>query len=279
MTTRRAFLRGLGASALATLYPSAAVGRTRPPVAALDSVGIQLYTLRGLMRQDVERTLAAVSEIGYREVEFAGYFDHTPAEVRAMLERTGLSAPAAHVGLPEPGDSWDRVLDAAVEIGHHYVVTPWLPEDWRTVAGYTRAAALFNRAAEVALARGLTFAYHNHDFEFEPVAGQRGWDILLEQTDPALVQIEMDLYWIVHGGAEPLAYFERYPGRFPLVHVKDRAADGAQVDVGQGHIDFPGIFRRSTQAGIRHYFVEHDNPPDPLASARRSYDYLRALHP
>lgn len=279
MTTRRTFLHGLGASALATLYPSAALGRPRPPTAALDSIGIQLYTLRDLMRQDVERTLAAVSEIGYREVEFAGYFDHTPAEVRGMLGRTGLSAPAAHVGFPEPGDAWNRVLDAAVEIGHRYVVTPWMSEEWRTAAGYTKATALFNRAGEAALARGLTFAYHNHEFEFEPVQGQRGFDILLEQTDPALVQIEMDLFWIVRGGAEPLAYFERYPGRFPLVHVKDMAADGAMVDVGQGRIDFRRIVRHATQAGIRHYFVEHDNPPDPLASARRSYEHLRAINP
>ncbi len=273
MLPRRDFLAWLGATVVVA-------GRPWPlTAAALEPIGIQLYTLRHLMQQDVARTLAAVAEIGYREVEFAGYFDHAPGRIRALLSAHGLRAPAAHVGLPELGDAWDRILDAAAEIGHRYVVTPWIPEAHRTAEGYMRVADLFNRAGAAARARGLSFAYHNHDFEFVPLGERLPFDLLLDETDPALVQFEMDLFWITKGGHDPLDYFARYPGRFPLVHVKDMAADGAMVDVGQGRIDFAGIFRRAEQAGIRHYFVEHDNPPDPLASARRSHAYLHRLAP
>lgn len=246
-------------------------------MAALEPVGIQLYTLRRLMQQDVERTLAAVAEIGYREVEFAGYFDQTPKRVRAILETHGLQAPAAHVGFPDLGDGWNRVLDMASEIGHRYVVTPWLSERQRTEDGYLRAAEVFNEAGAAARARGITFGYHNHDFEFVPLAERLPFDILLDETDPTLVLFELDLFWITKAGHDPFQYFARYPGRFPLVHVKDMRADGAMVDVGQGGIDFGRVIARATQAGIRHYFVEHDNPEDPLLTARRSFQYLRRL--
>ncbi len=271
MLTRRDFLAGLGAAV--------AVSGGRWPRAAtrLAPIGIQLYTLRNLMQQDVEATLAVVAEIGYGEVEFAGYFDRPPARIRELLDANGLRAPAAHVGLPEPGDAWDRVLDAAAEVGHRYVVTPWIPQEQRTADGYRRLAESFNRAGTAARARGITFAYHNHDFEFVPQDDRLPFDVLLEETDPALVRFEMDLFWITKGGHDPLEYFARYPGRFPLVHVKDMAGDGAMVDVGHGEIDFARIFARAAQAGIRHYFVEHDDPADPLESARRSYAHLRDL--
>jgi sugar phosphate isomerase/epimerase len=271
MVPRRDFLAWLGATAVVC-------GRRWPETTdRLDPVGIQLYTLRRRMQEDVEGTLAAVAEIGYREVEFAGYFDRPPKRIRELLEANGLRAPAAHIGMPEPGDGWDRVLDAAAEIGHGYVVTPWIPESQRTADGYRRFAELFNRAGMAARARGITFAYHNHDFEFVTLGDRLPFDLLLDETDPTLVQFELDLFWITKGGHDPLEYFGRYPGRFPLVHVKDMSADGAMVDVGQGEIDFARIFARAAQAGIRHYFVEHDNPADPLESARRSHAHLRDL--
>lgn len=288
MVHRRAFLSAVGATALsATLgidsafarVLTAAPGRPRPPLAArLDRIGIQLYTLRREMERSVETTLARVAKIGYREVEFAGYFDKNPREIRALLERYGLAAPAAHAPFPALRDGWDRVLDAANEIGHVYVVVAWIPADQRQeLDGYRRAAELFNRAGESARAAGLQFAYHNHDFEFVPTAGQIPYDVLLAETDPALVQLELDLYWITNGGHDPFTYFDRYPGRFPLVHVKDMDAGGRMVDVGAGTIDFPAIFARSEQAGIQHYFVEHDQPAVPFDTARASYEYLRQL--
>ena len=125
----------------------------------------------------------------------------------------------------------------------------------------------------------MRFAYHNHDFELRSVDGQRPLDLLLKETDPSLVDFEMDLYWVVFGGGDPLDFFNRYPKRFPMVHVKDSAGppDNRMVDVGQGKIDFRSIFAQSDKAGIKHYFVEHDQPADPIATIRNSYNYLHAL--
>src|SRR6266576_470043 len=130
-----------------------------------------------------------------------------------------------------------------------------------------------------AKAAGLQFAYHNHDFEFAPLEGKLPYDVLLAETDPKLVQLEVDLYWITKGGQDPLAYFARWPGRFPMVHVKDSAGppDHRIVEVGAGKIDFKKIFAQSDQAGIKHYFVEHDEPADAFASIRASCEYLKRL--
>lgn len=276
MPNRRDFLRTVGCTALGTAFassPAAAAWRRD----TLGRIGIQLYTLRSLMQQDVERTLAQVAAIGYQEVEFAGYFDHAPADIRAMLQRAGLTAPGAHVAFPDLAEGWNGIMDAAETIGHQFVVTPGIPNNLRTADGYQRVAEIFNTAGELAQARGLRFGYHNHDFEFAPVAGRVPLDVLLDGTDPKLVAFEMDLFWIIKGGGNPLDYFHRYPGRFPMVHVKDMTADGSMVDVGDGQIDFAGIFSHHRQAGITHYFVEHDTPASPLESARKSYNSLRRL--
>src|SRR3989475_4408761 len=136
-----------------------------------------------------------------------------------------------------------------------------------------------NRAAAQAHDAGLQFAYHNHDFEFARTEGRLPYDVLIAETDPKLVQFEIDLYWMVKGGQDPLAYFARLPGRVPMVHVKDSAGPPAHrmVDVGAGKIDFKKIFAQRDQAGIRHFFVEHDQPADPFASIRASCDYLKRL--
>jgi sugar phosphate isomerase/epimerase len=278
VSDRRTFLQQLGGAALAAGLPdvsTAALGRA----ARIERVGLQLYTVRREMAKDVESTLATVAAAGYREVEFAGYFGTSPAEVRAMLDRHGLAAPSVHAGSTAP-DQWHATLDAAHVIGHRYVVIPWIPVEARTgVDGYKKIAANFNRLAEEARAANLQFAYHNHDFEFAPVAGQLPYDVLLAETDPKLVQMEMDLYWIVKGGQDPLAYFARWPGRFACVHVKDSAGapDHRMMDVGAGTIDFKKIFSHRAQAGIQHYFVEHDEPADAFASIRASCAYLKQL--
>jgi sugar phosphate isomerase/epimerase len=275
-TDRRTFLETMSNVALAACIPAA---RRTVHRARLDKIGLQLYTVRKAMQTDVEGTLARVAATGYQEVEFAGYFGKSPAEVRAMLDRHGLSAPAVHVGSIAP-DQWRASLDAAATIGHRYVVVPWIPAEERaTLDGWKRVAENYNRIGTEARAAGLQFAYHNHDFEFVPVEGRVPFDVLLESTDPQLVQLEIDLYWITKGGQDPFRYFQRWPGRIPLVHVKDSVGppDHKMVDVGAGKIDFKKIFARREQAGIRHYFVEHDEPPDPFGSIRASYEYLKRL--
>jgi sugar phosphate isomerase/epimerase len=280
MAGRRDFMKTLGAAALGyAFHPLAPSPYPPAPVRKLDRIGVQLYSVRKEMEKDFEGTLAKVAATGYTEVEFAGYFGKKPADVRAILERHGLSAPAAHVGLGT-ADEWRAALDAAQVIGHRYLVVAWIPaEARRTIDDCKRVAASFNRSGEAAQTAGIQFGYHNHDFEFVPVEGRMPFDLLLAETDPKLVQFEMDLYWITKGGQDPLAYFARYPGRFPMVHVKDSMGppEHKMVDVGAGSIDFRKIFARREQAGIRHYFVEHDQPRDPFASIRASYEYLRRL--
>ena len=247
--------------------------------AKIDKVGIQLYTVRDKMKADFEGTLARVAQIGYKEVEFAGYFDHSPADVKAILDRLGLSAPSTHIGLAGM-DEWKKALDTAKAIGHEYVVVPWIPEEKRkTLDDWKSVAAVFNQAAQMAKDAGLQFAYHNHDFEFPKLDGQVPYDVLLQNTDPKLVQLEIDLYWITKAGQDPLTYFARWPGRVPLVHVKDSAGapEHKMADVGQGKIDWKRIFAKRDQAGIKHFFVEHDQPPQPFEDIAASYKYLHEL--
>lgn len=275
MSDRRSFLQVLGGAAVAAALPRLPNVRT----ARIERVGLQLYTVRQEMEKDVEGTIARVAASGYKEVEFAGYFKKTPAEIRAMLDRHGLTSPSAHISSGEP-DAWKQALDAAHVVGHQYVVVPWIPQEQRTgIDGYKQIAAHFNKAAEQARAAGLQFAYHNHDFEFAAVDGKLPYDVLLAETDPKLVQMEMDLYWIIKGGQEPLAYFARWPGRFPMVHVKDSMGppDNKMADVGAGKIDWKRIFAQQSQAGIKHFFVEHDQPADAFASIKASCDYLKRL--
>jgi sugar phosphate isomerase/epimerase len=245
----------------------------------LERVGLQLYTVRRNLAADFEGTLARVAATGYKEVEFAGYFDREPDAVRATLDRLKLAAPGAHVPL-QSLDAWEKTLEVARRIGHRYVVIPSIPrEDRQSLEGYRRAAQRLNQAGKAARLAELRLAYHNHDFEFTPIEGKRPYDLLLAETDPTFVEFEMDLYHIIQGGGDPVDYFTRHPGRFPLVHVKDSDASPERhmVDVGQGVIDFRKILARHESAGIRHYFVERDDAADPLASIKVSYEYLSRL--
>lgn len=262
----------LGSPALAR-----AARRTGATDARLGHLGLQLYTVRDLMDHDVEGTIAAVAAIGYREVELAGLHNKTAKEMRAILDRHGLRARSSHISMQDIRRNWASTLDDAATLGQTYIVNPWIDEPERTVAGYTKAAHEMTAAAEAAKSHGIGFAYHNHDFEFARVGGKLGYDILLAESDPKLVKMELDIFWIVKGGQDPLAYFARQPGRFPMVHAKDITKDGKMVDVGQGAVDWREIFRHSKQAGIEYTFVEHDEPPSPIADAKTSYEYLNAL--
>lgn len=231
------------------------------------------------MAESVSATLEAVAQIGYSEVEFAGLFDTSPRDMRALLDGLGLTAPATHVDYDQVVGADDSVFEEAVELGHTWVVVPWLDESLRTsLDDYRRVADAFNEVGVRARSAGLNFGYHNHAFELEPLEGRRPLDVLLESTDPTLVSFELDVFWTVAGGADPLEFFTRHPGRFPLLHIKDMDADGEMVDVGRGEIDFSLVFASVEQSGTRHSFVEHDNPEDSLQTAENSYRYLSALN-
>ena len=280
MQTRRNFLATLGVAALGIGARDALAHEIVLAKKKLKRVGLQLYTVRDMMKADLPGTLAQVAAIGYKEVEFAGYFGRTPAQIRDLLRRNKLDSPSTHLSFDLLPNGWQKALDDAKAIGHKWAAIAWIPEEKRrTLDDWKRHAAAFNRAGAQAKSAGLRFAYHNHDFELTRIGGVRPLDILLNETDASLVNFEMDLYWVVFGGGDPLDFFKRYPKRFKLLHVKDSAGppDNKMVDVGKGTINFRSIFAQSEKAGVKHYFVEHDNPADPIASLRNSYTYLHSL--
>ena len=190
-----------------------------------------------------------------------------------LLDDNGLTAPSTHLGLDElTGDRLHWNVAAAEMLGHEYLVCPYLGGDFRSADGFRMAAELLNLAGDVATKEGLKIGYHNHDFEFETLGnGETGFDILLAETEPDLVTMQMDLFWTVNAGRDPIALMRQHPGRFSSVHVKDRTADGDMVAVGAGVIDFATILRAASEQGVQHAFVEHDQPGDALASVTTSF--------
>jgi sugar phosphate isomerase/epimerase len=241
-------------------------------------VGLQLYTIRQYASQNLRKSLSAVSRIGYREVEFAGLFGWNPRNVRRILDDLGLSAPSAHIGYADLDETWSKVLEDAKILGHRFIVCPGIPEEHRTsIDDWKRVAEKFNQAAAIARRFGIQFAYHNHDFEFLPVQGILPYKLLLEETDPKLVRMELDVYWITRAKQDPLFFLANYPNRFPLLHLKDMTAQGEMADIGAGVIDFARILRLSGIAGVEHYFVEHDNSPAPFQSIATSFRRVARL--
>ncbi len=271
--SRRRFLQqSLAATAVASPI-SIAFGQSR----RVDRIGLQLYTLRNEMAQDFEGTLERVAELGFKEMQFAGYHGRSPAEVRRILDRLGMTSPAAHVGLALMRDEIDRQIDIAGEIGQQYIVIPSLPSDERTLNDYERHAEALNEYGLRCRDHGMTIGYHNHSFEFELQRGKIGYDYLLYFTEPDLVKFELDLYWAVNANIDPIEIFNKNPGRFPMVHVKDQNTAGQMVDVGRGIIDFAEIFTHSEKAGIEHYFIEHDFPSDGLNSVAYSFNSVNSI--
>lgn len=271
---RRAWLSGAAAGALG-LAGGALTEARRAAIGV--PIGLQLYTVRGPLAEDLPRTLARVAEIGYREVELAGLHGAAPSAFRAHLDQAGLAAPSSHVSIDEVRADLDRLLEDAATLGVATLVVPWLAPAERTAEGYRRVADDLNRAGAGAAGTGVAVAYHNNDFEIARADGPSGWDLILDLTDPALVTMQMDVFWAVAGGADPLAYLREHGGRFTSLHAKDRTPSGDMVAVGEGAIDYPAILAAAARQGLAHVFVEHDEPRDPLASARASYHHLATL--
>ncbi len=272
---RRRFMKLSGAVIGASLLPgSLAFASGKSSV-----VGLQLYTLRDMMAVSVPATLKLVSAVGYKEVETAGYFEHSPKEFRKMLDGEGLSAPSAHVMLDLFDKSLNEVIDTAKEIGHRYVVIPYLTVEQRGsgIDVYKRLAENCNIYGEACKKVGLKLAYHNHDFEFETRDGQLTYDVLLQDVDADLMAMEMDLYWMAKAKQDPLAYFKRHPGRFKLWHIKDMDKQGAFADVGTGVIDFATIFAHAQQAGVEHKVVERDMTDNLVKTIQQGYQAVSAL--
>jgi sugar phosphate isomerase/epimerase len=290
MTTRRTFLAQAGISSrrhdACTQLLSAK---------SKNGVGLQLYSLRDQLPKDVKGVIANVAKAGYSEVETFGYsaqggfWGLSAKEFSALLKANGLKTPSGHYGMDEffgsgKMDNFNSYIDAALATGQTYIVVPSLNHDFiKTAADFKSIADKLNKAAEVCKKHGLKLGYHNHNFEWKEVEGTTFYDTILDQTDPALVSMEMDLYWVVRAGHDPLAIFEKHPGRFAMVHIKDMDKNNNELntEIGSGSINFASILSKAKLAGIQHYIVEQENYTniDPYKSLSQSSEYIKnTLH-
>jgi sugar phosphate isomerase/epimerase len=282
MTTRRAFLTQAG------LFATGALLLPKLTSAKIDGkVGLQLYSLREQLPKDPKGVIAKIAQAGYKEVETYGYskehgfFGLSAKEFSNVLKSNGLTTPSGHYGMDMlfaegKFGELDEAIEAAQLTGQQYVTIPYLNEKFRKTAADLKAvAAKVNIAAERAKKAGLKIAYHNHDFEFTNIEGTSLYEVLAKETTIAL---EMDLYWAVRSNQDPIQWFEKYPGRFHMVHVKDmdKGQPELNTEVGKGSIDFKKIFAKAKLAGIKHYIVEQENfKIDPYESINESSKYLR----
>ena len=289
MNSRRIFIKQAAiAAAGAALIPGFACSPA-PATASTKTVGIQLYTLRDLLPKDVKGVIEKVAKAGYKEVETygytaeAGFWGLEAKSFKALLEANGLKAPSGHFGLDEYIKSGDKellkpLIAGAAELNMEYFTCPFLAEDLRTsLDDYKKIAGRLNEAAELAKQSGLQLAYHNHDFEFKKYGETTGYDILLQETNKDLIQFELDLYWVVRSGNDPLALFEKHPGRFVMWHVKDmdKTDNTKNTEVGNGKIDFKTIYKHAKQSGLKHLIVEQENfTIDPFESIKKSFEYV-----
>ena len=272
--SRRNLLAGSGAVAALAFVPTASA-------AQLKAIGLQLYTIREIFSKDPVGTLGKVAQIGYREVEFGGggYDGMDHAMLRRTMDKLGLTAPSVHIGYDALLKQFDQSVTMAKTLGATTVVLPYMTAEHRNEAGWAAALPNFNRFATDLKKAGLGFAYHNHDFEFTiKPGGVSLYERLLKETDPALVKLELDLYWALHAGENLTTLIERLSTRLYAYHVKDMRPDRSMTAVGQGTIDFGALFKLKGSAGVRHFYVENDEAPAPyLPDITTSFRTLRAL--
>ncbi|GAA3991871.1 sugar phosphate isomerase/epimerase family protein [Mucilaginibacter dorajii] len=290
MTTRRTFLAQAGLlSAGVMLAPQLLSAKTK------NGAGLQLYSLRDQLPSDVKGVIGKVAKAGYKEVETfgynkeKGYWGLPSKDFGKLLKDNGLSSPSGHYGIDSfLGESKTEELNMYMEvantIGQTYIIIPSLNHNLiKTVEDCKHVADRMNKAAEICKTAGLKLGYHNHNFEWAPVGDTTFYDVVLNSTDPKLVNMEMDLYWVVRAGQDPIAIFEKHPGRFKFVHIKDRDKTNPNLntEIGTGDIDFVKILSKAKLGGVEHFIVEQENYTniDPYVSIAKSAAYLKGtLH-
>jgi sugar phosphate isomerase/epimerase len=264
-------------------------------------IGLQLYSVRDLMPKDYEGTLQQLGALGYREVEAAGFFGHTPAQVKQAMDHAGLNCVSAHYPLRDLLPKVDETIQFGKDLGLKYIVcaSPWVKDPSRVKDPGSRAARdamtlddwrwnaeQFNRIGERVNAAGIRFAYHNHTPEFRSENGVVFYDELMKATDPAKVTMEMDCGWVIVGGKNPVDYLTRYPTRISMLHVKEFKMSGwtpgseppPSTEMGRGSIDYRAIFEAAKKARIEHAFVEQEQfDMPPMEALKIDADYMRAL--
>ncbi len=280
MLNRREFIKNSSVAVAATMVLPSCVFPSKPE----KIIGIQLYTLRDQVNEDFLGTLNKIAKIGFRAVEAAGYSDgkfynYSPAEYKKIIEDMGMIPQSSHSMFTL--DKADQVIEDTKQAGMTYLVIPYLDKSNRTsIDDYKRVAEEFNKIGEKCNKVGLRFGYHNHAFEFEKLDEIIPYNILLEQTDPELVTMQLDTYWMIYGGYGPVDYFKNYPGRFELWHIKDllEGEERKSTEIGNGTIDFQKIFSHKKTAGLKHIYLEQeafDIPP--FESIELSFNYLSKM--
>jgi sugar phosphate isomerase/epimerase len=277
---RRTFIQSASAAATLLSIPSWASEM------AAKKIGIQLYTLKDVIDQDPKGILKKLASFGYKELETFGYrdgklFGLSNAEFGKEVKSLGMQVVSGHFGIDlVRADSWEKTVEDAKALGQKNIVVPWLAEPERTPDKIKAVCEDINKAAEVTKKYGIRMGYHNHDFEFKEVNGEPLFDMMLRELDPKLVDIEMDIYWVVFAGHDPLAYFAKYPGRFTQWHVKDmdKETRNKNTEVGNGAIDWKPIFAKAKQSGMKHFYVEQESFTMPsIDSAKICIENLQKI--
>ncbi len=279
MYSRRKFLHQTGLATIGTIASPILANSAQKNISK--NAGVQLYSVRTEMLVNALATLQMLAKIGYKQIESArsekgNYYGLSAKEIKSVTNDLGLTLQSGHVHID---DHWQKSIEDAVIAGQQYLICSTMPTGGQTVDNYQRVAEKFNIAGDQCKAAGLKFGYHNHDYEFDTREGQVLYDVLLNNTDPKLVHMELDLGWVVVTGNKPADYFARFPGRFPLWHLKDMLIDKRHsTEFGKGQLDIAGVLQLAKQAGMQYYFVEQEEyEVNATQSLRHDFDYLHNL--
>jgi sugar phosphate isomerase/epimerase len=253
-------------------------------------LGLQLWSLRAPLTASLPSGMAEVKKLGFTLVESAGTYGHTAKEFRSLAESDGLKIVGAHIPYERMESDLAGVIAEAKTLGVSYVIVAWVPHKTAFDVPQARAAvANFNSWGAALKAEGIGFGFHTHGYEFKPLAdGTSAFDVMLNETTPDLVFCEMDVFWVVQAGLDPVALLQKYPGRFKAFHIKDmrkgaptglyegHAPASDNVVVGAGVMDWPAIVAQGKKSGVEYYFIE-DETSDPVANIPPSIEYLETL--
>lgn len=277
MKARRNFLKNLGLFSTATLLmPQIGLATTKK-----SGYGVQLYSFRDGMLTNPKKTLEQIASLGFKEIESAGsskgyYYGLTPSEMASTCKQLGMSLTSGHVHLD---DKFEQTMEDAVASGQEYLICSSLPTEGQTIDNYKSVAEQFNIAGEACKKRGLKFGYHNHEYEFESENGEVLYDVLMDNTQEDLVHMELDLGWVVVAEKDPLHYFKKYPGRFPLWHLKDmNMHEKVSTEFGKGILDIDLMLKNKELSGVKHIYIEQEEyANNPFKSMQYNMKYLNNI--
>lgn len=274
MKTRRHFIKTAGTLAIGSMI----LPEFTFAMARIKNPGIQLYTVRTEMLADARGTLKLLADLGIKQIESArsakgNYYGLTGKEMKQACKDLDMTLRSGHVAVDA---KWQQTMEEAAEAGQEYLICSSMPKSGQTIDNYKKTAEIFNKSGEECRKLGLKFGYHNHDYEFEKVGGQVLYDVLMDNTDPKLVHMELDLGWVVASGNDPLAYFKKYKGRFPLWHLKDMDLQKKHsTEFGKGGLDIVKVLQNQNESGLKYFFIEQEEyAKTPLESMKYNMDYL-----